>query len=198
MMSKPLPSLILALFSGLFIFSSCKKGEDDPFISFHSRTARLEGEWKVTKMEYSESSVSGEYSTSRNINYDGTTEVSTITTKSPMVNYSETESKVYTETYLFRKGGTFTYHYYSAPESKQVDGTWTFLAKNETEKLKNKEAIFLNRDQNVSMNGSVGFKDYVIRINQLKSKEMVWKFSTSSSENGNSYSSEQTITLTKQ
>src|SRR6478609_2381439 len=31
----------------IFSFSSCRKGEDDPLISFRSRTNRLEGEWKL-------------------------------------------------------------------------------------------------------------------------------------------------------
>lgn len=38
--------ILLALVS-LFLFSTCKKGEDDPFISLKSRKARIEGEWRL-------------------------------------------------------------------------------------------------------------------------------------------------------
>jgi hypothetical protein len=43
----------LILFLGLFLtfpFQSCKKGEDDPFISFRSRKARVEGEWTIKEL----------------------------------------------------------------------------------------------------------------------------------------------------
>jgi hypothetical protein len=41
---------ILVLFLGLFFtlpFQSCKKGEDDPALSFRSRKARVVGEWTL-------------------------------------------------------------------------------------------------------------------------------------------------------
>lgn len=39
---------IVLLFSTILLFSECKKGKDDPMISFRSRNARFEGEWKLS------------------------------------------------------------------------------------------------------------------------------------------------------
>ena len=38
---------MLLLFSFVLIFTGCKKGEDDPFISFRTRKARVTGNWKL-------------------------------------------------------------------------------------------------------------------------------------------------------
>ncbi len=39
----------------LSIIPGCKKGENDPFISFRSRDARITGKWKVVNLELIES-----------------------------------------------------------------------------------------------------------------------------------------------
>jgi hypothetical protein len=39
---------IVLFFSTILLFSECKKGKDDPMISFRSRNARFEGEWKLS------------------------------------------------------------------------------------------------------------------------------------------------------
>jgi len=41
---------ILLVMSIIFIFNSCKKGVDDPFISFRSRDNRLIGKWKLEEI----------------------------------------------------------------------------------------------------------------------------------------------------
>lgn len=39
------------LILGLVIFSSCKKGEEDPAFSLATRTSRISGEWKLSEIE---------------------------------------------------------------------------------------------------------------------------------------------------
>lgn len=75
----------------LLIVSSCKKGEDDPFLSFKSRDARLRGEWKLTERKSLDSG--GEERT-----FDGTT----MTIKQDGV---VTDSYSYSLNYTFEKGG---------------------------------------------------------------------------------------------
>jgi len=41
---------LLVLVATLFIFSGCKKYEDGPYISFKSKMKRLEGEWRIVKL----------------------------------------------------------------------------------------------------------------------------------------------------
>lgn len=42
----------LSLLSFSLLFNSCKKGKDDPLLSFHSRKARVAGDWKSTHYYY--------------------------------------------------------------------------------------------------------------------------------------------------
>lgn len=48
-MTTTIKTLTLSIICALTVmpFQSCKKGPDDPFISFRSRKARLEGEWTL-------------------------------------------------------------------------------------------------------------------------------------------------------
>ncbi len=73
---------------------ACKKGEDDPFISFRSRDARLIGEWQLVE---SSSSSNGTYAKV----FDGTF----------MHFYTDgelTDQYTYSLSYLFDKTGAFT------------------------------------------------------------------------------------------
>lgn len=61
-MKKLLVLSLLAIFM-LVGFSSCKKYEDGPMISFRSKTSRLVGDWKITKVTESGIDVSDKYDT---------------------------------------------------------------------------------------------------------------------------------------
>lgn len=52
-------------------FQACKKGENDPAISFKSRNARITAKWKLTKIEGSSVKVDGATSISTITTYDG-------------------------------------------------------------------------------------------------------------------------------
>jgi len=43
--------LILIVLGSIWIFDGCKKGDDDPFFSIHSRKARVTGDWTIEFME---------------------------------------------------------------------------------------------------------------------------------------------------
>lgn len=51
--SLKLKTLAILAFCAIFAlpFQSCKKGEDDPFLSFRSRKARVVGEWTVKEVK---------------------------------------------------------------------------------------------------------------------------------------------------
>ena len=51
-MKKKLILLFAILF--LTIIPSCKKGDNDPFLSFRSRDSRIIGKWKAVKFDYIE------------------------------------------------------------------------------------------------------------------------------------------------
>lgn len=67
---------ILILFLGAALIApqfACKKGENDPFISFRSRKARLEGNWKIKKhTEAGQSQLDPDQTTIAEFKKDGT------------------------------------------------------------------------------------------------------------------------------
>lgn len=73
---------------GVTTVSSCKKGENDPFLSLRSRKARVTGEWKLTKGTVTE------------------TDNSRGTTNSEVTTYTETTSS----------SGGFTSQYSETPD----------------------------------------------------------------------------------
>ena len=48
---KNLKIALFVVLAATFILPSCKKGENDPFISLKSRDARITAKWKLTKIE---------------------------------------------------------------------------------------------------------------------------------------------------
>ncbi|MDD4149455.1 MAG: hypothetical protein PHE33_05450 [Bacteroidales bacterium] len=96
--------LILVMFG--LTFSSCKKYEDGPAISFKSKNARLTGEWKLVAYSNEETSSSGTSTES----YNGTT----MTTSDGSYSYSYT--------LIIDKDGTYnsksTYENHSYEDTK--------------------------------------------------------------------------------
>ena len=101
-MKTAIPHILLTIL--LTVVSSCKKGEDDPFLSFKSRDARLRGEWKLVKMTgtYTDGLVEPGVSDLNvyTVDYDGTTVTRT-------ENDSVTGSATWSVNYTFEKKGIF-------------------------------------------------------------------------------------------
>lgn len=142
---------------------SCKKGEEDPGISFRSRKARLAGDWIVSTMEKS--------TTTKDSDLDGTKQTA-ITIDGESYTKSETpfgdnpETEVTTGTvseysYTFSKEGEYSYisditikedkeEIFSGDEYSvttqtivSVEGSWSFL-NSSSDDYKNKERLVLN------------------------------------------------------
>lgn len=131
------------------IFGQCKKGKDDPFMSIHTRKARLVGEWKLTKG----------LTTSTSIPYTGnnsssTTENLTETTFA-ISSLSGSSSGTYSYKIEIKKDGTF-----SSTEMKSYignnpytvtttkSGTWNFTGR--VGDYKNKEqVVFSTLSENI-------------------------------------------------
>jgi hypothetical protein len=161
--------------------SSCKKGENDPFLSLKSRKARVTGEWTVTKMESTYSNVNSEdpsLNSSGTSSYNGTTATSTYTYDG---NTTAQDPETYTQTFTFEKDGTFSMIYAAGTASYTVEGNWIFLGKNKNAELGKKEAIMLTTtketyseagdSQTESFTGYQNTMTFL--IDQLKSKEMI-------------------------
>lgn len=173
--------------------TSCKKGENDPFLSLSSRKARLAGEWVVSSEDVVSSRYGYDYVMGMSVktktditsNYNGST-LTGVSTKTYIdLNTTSTDEIgpiPYTETYTFKKDGTFTHVTNNVDEVNTEDGTWMFLGKNKGADLKKKEAITLSvtKRTNAEIGGettvisSTGFDGTVIVLDKLKKKEMTF------------------------
>jgi hypothetical protein len=214
---KKLIILSLAAIALMANLSSCKKGENDPFLSLKSRKARVVGDWTVTMEEGKSQDISKisfggvtvTTTTNETSTYNGTLFTSTsVTTSSAGGNPLEnTYNDVYTQSYTFEKDGSFSLEtvYTGQNYTEKMEGTWAFVGKSKTAELKNKEAIALSVTKYSDIDNGVtttysatGFDDsIIIAIDRLKNKEMVFiQESTYSEPNGDTGSSSLTTTLT--
>lgn len=151
-------------------FQSCKKGENDPFLSLRSRKARVAGEWDVTKhsvvkeVEANNWGVTSKYNVAENFENNKFTVVTTY--KDPNNTSVETETYTASRDISFTKEGTFTKNYSLTDVEKDtvfmittsgvkyyirtttittkdvITGTWNFL--NGVGDVKNKEVLHLS------------------------------------------------------
>jgi len=172
-MKKVLLSITaLALVAGSMTFTSCKKGENDPAISFKSRKGRLAGEWTVSSMETSgtDSQTSGSTTTTstNSMNYDGTTLTmvdasggNTTTTKNSVSDWSFTFEKdgtwssnmawTTTEvTYAGSSGSVTTAITTCNAYTEMSSGNWSFVGKDKAGDYKGKERVVLNTTSSTS------------------------------------------------
>lgn len=161
-------AIILAGFSTL---SSCKKGENDPFLSLSSRKARISGEWKLNAGELSQISTGTGFSFTFTETYTSSTYTNPLGITTP-----------YSETLTIDKNGTYEVTIMDDGDTYTIKGVWFFAGKVKDLDLKNKEAIVMVV-QELSEPGY--FETYnglyggdVMMIDQLKSKEIIFKGST--------------------
>lgn len=139
------------------VLVSCKKGENDPFLSLRSRKARVVGEWTVSKGEGTDVNTSTTQfagttttTTTNNWTYDGASlsEVKTtvVTTTSPASSNSSTTTDLTAETmtHSFEKDGAWKSVQvvtYSNGDTRTVTSTgrWNFTGG--VGEVKNKEQI---------------------------------------------------------
>jgi hypothetical protein len=178
-----IPVVIIA--SVLPGISSCKKGEDDPFISFRSRKARMEGEWKVVSAYY-KSIETGPGADSYSWTFDGSKVVEND-------NNVETTYKRYW-TWKIEKDGKFKSTDAIDGDVREISGRWDFLGGNSD--VKKKSRIMLLFEQiDFSSTGtyfiSSSYIDDGYDLIELRHDRMVWRYSyTYDSGNGATISRE--------
>ena len=192
-------SISAIVFAG--VLSSCKKGEDDPFLSLRSRKARIEGTWTLTSFESRQTSTSSSGTSVTTTFFDSGTETHT-QTLSPTGFPATTTTDVsnYTEQFIFEKDGTYVRTHTDSDGVMTTKGTWFFLGKSKENEIKNKEAIYLT-ETNTTYDGAstayTGLVGQTLIIKQLKNEEMV--LTSSSTTTGEDYSnSQESVTVLTQ
>lgn len=187
--------LLLASFG----LESCKKGENDPFLSLRSRKGRVAGDWKITAG--SGTDVSG--STTTTWTYDGATYTQT--------SGSNSTSTSMTMEYSFDKAGTWTGTTVTTgtgfSQTVTSSGTWNFTGGVGDVKNKSQIVMMTLSETTVTVVGSSSTtstdtytgSDAPTSINdldELKNKEMIWKYKGSHTSGSTTSSSEGTYTAT--
>ena len=185
---------------------SCKKGENDPFLSLSTRKARLVGEWTLTKIEGTYSDI---YPADTPNNETSTTTYSngleTVTTVDGSGSTS-VSTDTYTVTYSFTKDRKYTITTTKLATVEVEEGDWLFMGKNKNQNLKKKEAIYLyitkwvqtdnnGVSQTVSITG-IDMTADVLEIDQLKSKEIILINENTNVQGSTTDSNKTTYTLT--
>jgi hypothetical protein len=159
-MKKTLTLLSLALLvSASLLFTGCKKGEDDPFISLSSRDARITAKWKLTKIEGTNTNTFAGVSYTSTTNYNGT--LLTTTSSSGGVNSSS-----YTLEMEILKGGEMTSTETEDGDILTEKGVWFW-----TNNTSNKTGLYLG-----------GIDEGIFNVQGLSSKELVLNIDSESSD----------------
>ncbi|MBP7497934.1 MAG: hypothetical protein KA792_09755 [Bacteroidales bacterium] len=128
-------TIILGVFLTIFVFQSCKKGEDDPFLSLWSRKHRLTGKWKVKELyasiTYTDSTL--KQTLRGSIKFNGN--------YMEIISGTAVQSYPYYESLTINRDGTFNQEIISNNIKQNVKGIWYWVGKNKDIGLKNKEAV---------------------------------------------------------
>jgi ABC-type phosphate transport system substrate-binding protein len=169
---KKVKFALLVLLAAILVLPSCKKGENDPFMSLHSRKARVVGEWTLK---------------SGSITYNGSTTVY------PQANY--------TETVEFKGDKTYTRTTVNSGSTSVEKGSWAFSGASKEVELKNKEALILYCTSYSSGSNTTTYTGYyalsgptILLIDKLANKEMVITYDGNESGGGDSNTLSGTLT----
>jgi hypothetical protein len=181
-MKKQFAITTLVLFCAVLVLDSCKKGENDPFLSLRSRKGRMAGEWKGSKGDGKY--VDGSSNTTYTYTWDGTTMNTTITIGSSTF----TSSNGHTVSLKIEKDGTYeiiTTETFTNNTVVTTDkGVWNFTGK--VGEYKNKDHVVFRTLSSTTTNSnpsSTSTTTYtgdsapseIWYIDMLKNKEMVVK-----------------------
>lgn len=148
---------------------SCKKGENDSFLSLKSRKARISGDWVISGYDYTRTYTQADGDTGSNtgvMSGDVITYTNTFTSGGTTTTSTSTNT-VNEATYSFTKEGDFTAVWNSTSVSTSTNsgftttnttvytstktGDWSFIGK-QKKTYKNKERLVLNTLNEVSSN----------------------------------------------
>ena len=174
---------LAAILVATIVFDSCKKGEDDPFLSFHSRKGRICGDWKLSSG--TETFVSG--GNTKTTVYTETQKTETISGTSTTEGFTQTISIVKDGTFKWVEVNTIG----SVITTDTYEGTWNFNGR--VGEAKNKEYVTFTVTKNTSSSGSTTTSNsctgndcftMTMRLKELKNKEMVFNIDGSSTDTG--------------
>ncbi|MBI4645874.1 MAG: hypothetical protein HY738_04575 [Bacteroidia bacterium] len=182
------------------VFNTCKKGENDPLLSFRSRKKRLVGEWQLTEWDRTYT-----YGSSTTItNFNGSIKTVTYGSGDPV-------TSSYTETMTIEDDGTFTIATTEITggdtEQETIKGYWFFMDGNKEAEYKDKERVSFQMTEYSSSDGedtdfytSSGDAETlgIVRFSQLKKKEIIIETEITENNDGTNRTISETMTYERQ
>jgi len=171
--------LIFFSVAGILIFNSCSKvGEDDPWISFRSRAARVAGDWTVKSYTYIKKEDGMGLMPKNNYTMNGSTYTSVYTDNNGTITKSGTE----TWEWNFTKDGTFNYSCTIDGQTETHYGGWHFDGES------NSKSVIACIEKNPTQYSSSQYIGYFYAIpyglKELRNKKMVWTYKEASTSPG--------------
>ena len=205
--------LMFAAAGLLLATPSCKKGENDPFMSFKSRKGRLSGTWHMTMMSTTSTGISSwggnTYTTTTTTTYDSASDDSVRTSQTQLIDGANPTNFYWsmnrTEEHIFNKDGSYEMTRITDGNTEQASGYWAFVGKSKTTDLGKKEAVMITYTQEISngntdnYEGNAMWPDGYWLLDRLTGKELVVKVDyTENYSGGDSYTQTGTMTFAKQ
>jgi len=191
---KRIVVLSLYLIVTFVLFNGCRRGEDDPFISFRSRKARVTGKWKMTSIKRTsyETDIFG--STTKIFTGNGSTYTRT-EQNSNGTNFSKTG--IYTYEITFKKDGSYTAQINEDGNIANIEGKWNFTGG--VGDMKDKSQITLYetsyKSPGYTFTSTGHYFNDTYDLKELRNNKMVWytKYTTSYSWDNHSDTEEEEI-----
>lgn len=172
MMKKNQLVLNILICGMLLLLTNCKKGEEDPTISFKTRKARVTGDWhlKTGTTSLTEMDKTKGYSTLLQFDGSGYTRTETPIGGTPTIYIGKYSMRI-----SFKKDGSFSLAEIINGDNLMASGTWNFTSN--IGKYKNKECIVvaISAVTGGGTNGHLINKystEFVYQIVGLEDKEM--------------------------
>jgi hypothetical protein len=135
------------------VFTSCKKGDGDPFFSFYSRKERLTGDWKVSSIAktitYKTTTITTSYDGNKKTVETFVPDTVVYTATDTLYNYNKTQTYTGTLYYRFDKDGTYQIDEALTDDTtlvkftSQESGFWYFTGGGRDSDTKSKELLGL-------------------------------------------------------
>jgi len=163
-MKKILLAVIVSLI--IIVIPSCKKGEDDPFISIRSRDARITAKWKLVNLESTSSSATS--TTTYILNGSILTRTYSSTSSG-----SSSSTSSYSLDWEINSDGTFASTEISDGDISTSKSTWYWLNDN-------------NDKTSISLYGGSSLFGGTFTVDRLSSKELILRYESSSTSTSGS------------
>lgn len=165
--------LLAVSITSIFFLSDCKKGDEDPRVSFRSRKARLTGEWLMKSGNASINFISiVDPPYNQNLSFDGSkVELNQTETSGPGIVYIGAYSLALT----IKKDGTFNFRENFAGDVLEANGRWNFEYGSGDVKNKEEVTFKIEAASKGATEGHVFNKQrtvFTYRLIQLKNKDL--------------------------